>query len=290
MTRVLLLGARGMLGSMVARVLAEEPSLEVIATSRHGEGQTVAFEVGGNAIGELLDRAACDWIVNALGVLERRMDEGDPASVASAIEVNAAFPHRLAAAAEGRQRIINIATDGVFAGGDSGPHDEQARRDADGVYALSKRLGEVRSPHAVNLRCSIVGPEHPPSTSLLGWALSQSAGSSITGYTNHQWNGVTTLAFAKVCAALIDGPEVELPPTLHLVPGDSVNKAELLRLALDSFGKSDVRVVEEPAPFAVDRTLSTVHPQLNGLLWAAAGYPCPPTIKEMMTELAAFGP
>ena len=285
MTRVLVLGANGMLGSMVSRVLVANPLLELVTTTRRGGNGSVAFEVGRSSIAELLDSVRCDWVVNALGVLDRQIDEGDPACVASAIDVNALFPHRLAAAVGPGQRVINVATDGVFSGRNA-PYDEHASGDADGVYARTKSLGEVRSPHVVNLRCSIIGPERPPAKSLLGWAVSQPADATITGYVNHQWNGLTTLHFAKVCSAVISGGDHGLPSTLHIVPGDSVSKAELLRLGLEAFSRSDVTVVPEPAAVPVDRTLRTVYPEVNEHLWASAGYPSPPKIMDMVKELA----
>ncbi len=287
MTRALILGANGMLGSMLIRVLGDDPSLEVVGTTRHGEGGHRAFEVGRDPLEELLASTRCDWVVNAVGVLDRHIDEDDPASVASAVEVNAGFPNRLAAANQRTQRVINFATDGVFSGR-QGPYDERAVRDADGVYARSKCLGEVRASHVVNLRCSIIGPEAPPATSLLGWALSQPAGATITGYTNHLWNGLTTFHLARVCAALIGGTVSELPATLHVVPGDGVSKAELLTDAVRAFGRDDLTVRPEPAAVGVDRRLETAHPEINERLWAEAGYPRPPKISEMLSELAVL--
>ncbi len=286
MTRVLVLGAHGMLGSMVARVLARDPSLEVVATTRLGDGGNRAFDVGRSSIPDLLDSTRCEWIVNATGVLDRAIDECDPQSVATAIDVNARFPHLLAAAIQG-QRVINVATDGVFSGRHA-PYNEDSPHDAEGVYARSKSLGEVRSRQVVNVRCSIIGPERSPSTSLLGWATNQPSGATIAGYTDHRWNGVTSLHFAKLCAALIAVPPDDLPATLHVVPEDSVSKAELLRLALDAFGRSDVTVVAQPESRPVDRTLRTVHKELNSRLWAAAGYQRPPRVAEMLQELAEF--
>ncbi|MGH9207541.1 MAG: sugar nucleotide-binding protein [Acidimicrobiales bacterium] len=289
MTRVIVLGADGMLGSMIARVLAANTALEVVASTRRGGADTRAFDVGRDSIVELLDWAEPNWIINAIGILDRRINEDDPVSTAAAVDVNARFPHRLAATADRGQRIVNIATDGVFSGR-SAPYDERARPDAGGVYARSKSLGEVRSPSAVNLRCSIIGPEEAPGTSLLGWAISQPVGATITGYTNHQWNGVTTLHFAKLCEVLMLDDQQDLPPTLHVVPGGAVSKAELLRLVLAAFGRSDVSVVEESSPEPVDRTLCTVHPDINRQLWSAAGYSRPPSVGDMVNELATLVP
>ena len=192
MTRILVLGANGMLGSMLVRVLAEIPEFDVVGSTRSGQNGDRAFEVGRDSLDDLLPSVRCDWVLNALGVLDRHINASDPASIASAVAVNAEFPNRLAVATRSaQQRVINFATDGVFSGR-RGPYDEGAEQDAGGVYARSKGLGEVQADHVVNLRCSIIGPEEPPAVSLLGWALSQPHGATITGFTNHHWNGLTT--------------------------------------------------------------------------------------------------
>jgi len=289
MTEVLVLGANGMLGEPVARVLADDARLEVFRAARGPSADDVLpFDARDESIAGLLSERRYDWVVNAVGVLKRLIDESDPASVANAVAVNATFPRRLAAAAlEQGSRVIQIATDGVFAGGRA-PYDEDAPHDADGVYERSKSRGEVRAPHVLNLRCSIVGREHPPARSLLGWALTQPEGARIPGYTNHLWNGVTTLQFAELCAAVITSDGLDLPSTLHVVPADAVSKADLLRLALSAFGRDDVMVAPEPAPVPVDRTLTTRFPDAGLRLWRAAGYPQPPRIATMIAELAAL--
>jgi dTDP-4-dehydrorhamnose reductase len=276
-----------MLGSMLTRVLWQVPGIDVIGTVRGSvEEGLLDFDARLDAVGEL-QRADCDWVINAIGVLASRIDEGDPRSVAEAIEVNAEFPHRLAAATGSRTRVIQIATDGVFSGS-AGPYDEAAAHDDASVYARTKSLGEVSGSNVLNLRCSIVGPERNRGrgTSLLEWALSQPQRARIGGYTNHRWNGITTLHFARLCQAVILGRVDDLPSPLHVVPRDTVTKAELFELLLSAFGRSDVTVVEEAADTAVDRRLSTRHEDANRRLWAAAGYQPPPSIAEMVEELS----
>jgi len=287
MTRVLLIGAHGMLGGMISRVPRSQDAFEVVESTRSGSHGTLAFDADRDSIDDLVKTARCRWIVNAIGILDGGIDENDPESVARAVSVNAAFPNRLVAAAGPERRVLLVATDGVFSG-QRAPFDERSPHDADGVYARSKSLGEVHSANVISMRCSIVGPEPPPARSLLGWALSQPPGASISGYTNHRWNGITTLHFAKLCAAVILTDDLTLPSLLHVVPGDSVSKAELLQLGLATYGRKDVTVVPEPAAVAIDRTLRTVYQDFGRRLWAEAGYPSPPTIAQMLQELASF--
>jgi dTDP-4-dehydrorhamnose reductase len=279
MTKVLVLGAQGMLGSMVARVLRERSELDVVAMAR------ADFDVVQEPIGPLLDRGRFEWIVNAVGVIKRHIDEHAADSIEHAVAVNALFPHSLAAESAKRgQRVIQIATDGVFSGLRA-PYDESAPHDATDVYGKTKSLGEVPAPHVVHLRCSIIGPERSPPSSLLGWALSSPPRAQLPGYERQRWNGVTTLHFAEICAAVIAGAQA--PWIQHIVPADSVSKAELLELALLAFGRDDVVVSRQPGPEAIDRTLTTRDKRANERLWRAAGYERPPTIAAMLRELAA---
>jgi dTDP-4-dehydrorhamnose reductase len=293
MTSVLILGSQGMLGSMLTRVLGELSEHEVTGTSRRldrplGAGiEMQPFDASKDQVGELLDRGPYDWVINAIGVTSAHIDPGASRSVENAIAVNALFPHRLVAECTLRgQRVIQIATDGVFTG-IAGPYEEAAPHDATDVYGKTKSLGEVPDGSVVHLRCSIVGPEAPPAASLLGWVLNAPAGAQLRGYEQHRWNGVTTLQFAKLCAAVIGGAQV--PALQHVVPADSVSKAELVELVLSAFGRGDVAVDRVPGPGApVNRILATRDPAANSRLWQAAGYGRPPTIAEMLVELAEY--
>jgi dTDP-4-dehydrorhamnose reductase len=285
MTRVLVLGAEGMLGSMVARVLTANPALKVIRSTRVGTQHDLEFDATRHSVGELLFTTRCDWIINTIGILDRNIDESDPNSVAAAINVNSSFPNLLAAAAGRDRRIIHISTDGVFSGRHA-PYDERAPHDAVGVYARTKSLGEPVSPNCVTLRCSIVGPEKNPARSLLGMTLSRPTGTVVTGYTNQQWNGVTTLHLAKLCAAVMQA-DSDLPSVLHVVPGDAVSKADLIGLFIAAYGRNDLTMATRPAAVPLDRTLKTVYPDVNEELWTKAGHTAAPTIAEMVRELAA---
>ncbi len=284
MPRVLILGADGMLGTVLAEVIGRSDSVEVKRLSRAADG----FEARSADLDRLLRECDCEWVVNAIGVLRPRIDESDPASVADAFAVNAEFPPRLADAAAAGQRIVHISTDAVFAAA-AGPHDESRPVDPVDAYGRSKAAGEVAAPQVLNLRCSIVGRTPGRPSSLLDWAVDQPRGATISGYTDHLWNGVTTLHLSRLIGAAIADPPAQAPNVLHLVPADHVNKAELLELALTAFGREDVTVERQAAPQPSDTRLSTRHADLNHRLWQGAGYDRAPTIAEMLSELAAYG-
>lgn len=208
-----------------------------------------------------------DWVVNCIGVIKPYCND-----VERAIKVNALFPHELPV------NTLQIATDCVYSG-KKGNYVESDEHDATDVYGKTKSLGEA--PHIKNLRCSIIGPEVKNHISLLDWFLKQE---KVNGFTNHLWNGITTYHFSKICQAIIDN-KIDLPNLQHIVPGDVVTKAELLRIIAQAYERN-IETTDVEADVAVNRTLATNNKRLNDQIWKAAGYSYPPTIKQMIQELA----
>lgn len=296
--RVLVLGATGMLGAMVADVLAREEDLALTLAARNparpgieGPSSRVRClpfdaERDDDPLPALLAEGF-DWIINAIGIIKPHIQDADPAATERATRVNALFPHRLARAAQAQgARVLQIATDCVYSGRE-GAYAEDAPHDALDVYGKSKSLGEVPAPSMHHLRCSIIGPEVTGHRSLLDWFRNQPPGARLTGFTNHLWNGVTTLHYARLCRGVIRS-NLALPQRQHVLPSGRVTKAEMLQVFAERFGRTDLAITQGEAPVVVDRTLATQRPETNAALWAAAGYPAPPTFDAMMRELADY--
>lgn len=249
-----ILGSTGMLGSMVAKTW-EGPHTTISREAFDAENPTYQWYKEG------------DWIINCVGKIKPYCDD-----VPLAIKVNALFPHTLP------PKTIQIATDCVYSG-KKGKYVESDPHDALDVYGKTKSLGEAS--HIKNLRCSIIGPEIKNHISLLDWFLSQK---EANGFTNHLWNGITTYHFSKIVqGAIREG--IELPTLQHIVPADKVTKAELLRIIAKAY-KKKIKITDIEADEAIDRTLDTHNKAMNRRLWRAAGYDKPPTIEQMVTELA----
>lgn len=243
----IILGNTGMLGSMLANTWEGE----FISTDRN------TFDARFNEI------PRGDMFVNCIGVIKPYCN-----NIKMAIEVNALFPHYLSTS------TLQIATDCVFSGKE-GSYNEESLHDATDVYGKTKSLGEA--PHIKNLRCSIIGPEVKNHISLYDQVL---AGKVKDGYTNHLWNGITTYAFAKICQGIIR-EKIDLPTVQHIVPKNIVSKFELVNLI-----NPNTMINPIEAPEAIDRTLTTLNPELNKQIWQAAGYKNVPTIEYLVKELA----
>lgn len=286
--KVLVLGASGMLGNAVYRVLKNNPTLEVIGTSSKIHHGLETFDVLKDSLADLIRESKPNYIVNCIGKIKPEIDEQDKSSIERSIFVNSLFPLQISHLARD-SRIIQIATDCVYSGLKGG-YVESDKHDALDVYGKTKSLGEVASDNYLNIRCSIIGKEINTNKSLLEWFLNQATGSKVKGYSNHLWNGLTTHAFARLVNGLICSKEsAELfGRTIHVVPGDVVNKFELLQLFAKVFERSDIIIESSLASIAVDRTLVTIHPEINAAVWSMGGYGRIPPIHQMLEEYVKF--
>jgi dTDP-4-dehydrorhamnose reductase len=295
--KVVVLGASGMLGSMVLDELSRDPELALIATTRRRDLQGLKapdniewrfLDAEGSTVKKIAAvLGGADWAINAIGVIKPYIHDDNAAEVERAISINTLFPHALVrAAGECGCRVLQIATDCVYSGR-QGHYTEKDEHDPLDVYGKTKSLGEVFSPNMYHLRCSIIGPEPKGHVSLLDWFLTQPRQSHINGYVNHRWNGVTTLHFARLCRGIIK-KGLKLPHVQHVVPSGSLTKAELLGSFAREYRRGDITITPAEASMVVDRTLATLNEKLNRKLWQAAGYASPPSVPEMVAELAHF--
>jgi dTDP-4-dehydrorhamnose reductase len=241
--------------------------------------------VKGPPVREYLEREQFDFVVNAVGLIKQLMNEDNPAILETAYLINSDLPRDLNNyAKDSSTPIIQIGTDCVYAGF-KGSYSEDCRFDCNDLYGLSKASGEYESKSMMTIRCSIIGHEIKSSVSLMDWFLSQPASASVNGYRNNFWNGVTTLAFARVVHGIVVKYSYS-PGTIHLVPRDQVSKFELLQILAQKFGRKDIKINEFAAEVEVNRTLTTLFPRKNEQLWLDAGYTHVPSITELIEEYA----
>jgi dTDP-4-dehydrorhamnose reductase len=239
--RVFVLGHRGMLGHVVARFLEQQGCEVVTSPARYGGGAR-------DPLVEAVRDSGSAWIVNALGRIKQKTE--DPAELYLA---NSVFPLHLSARMRSDQRLIHASSDCVFSGR-RGHYSIADERDADDIYGLSKALGEAAAQpgRCWVIRTSIIGPELGNGWGLMGWFLRQSA--EVNGYTNHLWNGITTLEWAAIAWELMTGQLGTEGQLIQAGTWPPMSKCEVLRLIGNAWGLA-VKVRPAEAKDAVDRTL-----------------------------------
>jgi dTDP-4-dehydrorhamnose reductase len=287
MAKVLILGATGMLGNACEKVFLRSSKNHVISTARKQATNSILFDAKNDSVEALIKKVEPDWIINCIGVIKPHINENLYDSTKNAIDINSLFPHRIAHAIEGTNtKVIQIATDCVYSG-DVGSYTESHSHDALDVYGKTKSLGEVNSESFMHLRASIIGPEQGRSTSLLEWFLGQQPNAEVNGFTDHLWNGITTHHFAKLALSITE-TKLFSPGVKHVLPGDVVAKAELLKYFKEVYGRNDIVINRVESMKKIDRTLASNQSDFSNHLWIASGYKSAPTVQQMVQEQFDF--
>ena len=193
-------------------------------------------------------------IINCIGVINSRKD----INALEFIKVNSIFPHLLSYVCnEIDSKLIHITTDCVFDGLD-GNYDELFEHNAKDIYGITKSIGEPVDTTII--RTSIIGEELNNSRSLLEWVKSNK-GKEVLGYTNHVWNGITCLQFAKICKNIIDN-KLFWKGTKHVYSPESISKYELLKL-ISKVYDLNLQVKEHETETVCNRTMTSIRNEVT---------------------------
>ena len=291
MTKVIVLGATGMIGRAVLSAF-DNAGVDLVATSRDGQFESNSFKgpiIRLDALAGNLDDldsivSSGDWLINCIGIIKPHIMDTSAEQRRVAILVNGLFPDSISRLAENKGlRVIQTATDCVFSGR-KGQYSEEDDFDALDVYGKTKNLGEIPSKSMMHLRVSMVGPEFGRSASLFEWVRNQPEEAEIFGFTDHFWNGITTFHFGRLCRGIVENNAFSSGVT-HVIPGSTVTKERLVSLLALRAGRSDIRVIPKASGKVIDRTLRTVKPEEVDVLWKHAGYESAPSIESMILEM-----
>lgn len=249
-----------MLGRAVAQYFSTIPQYTVLTlTTRWGE----------SGFKESILKHSPDFIINCIGKIPQKQ----PTAIQDYESINIALPRLLDTLGI---PVVHPSTDCEFKG-NIAPGKAYAKtdmRDADDAYGMSKatisKELEETGKNTKIIRTSIIGHEESTSVALLDWFLSQSG--SVRGYTNHYWNGLTTLEWAKQCQTLIENWDTH-PKLNQLGTEKHYSKFEIVSLAKEIYEK-DIEIV----PFETEVTI-------NKCLLSDKTVP---ELKEQLAELKSF--
>jgi dTDP-4-dehydrorhamnose reductase len=274
-TKILVLGASGMLGNAMLRFFAESSGFQVTGSARSAavlqrlpEALRARVVCGvdvenTDSLISLFARAQPDVVINCIGLVKQLAEADDPLQ---AIPINALLPHRIARLCEvAGARFVHVSTDCVFSGR-TGLYRESDAADAQDLYGRSKHLGEVNSPHAITLRTSIIGHELAGAHGLVGWFLSQQG--AVRGYTRAIFSGLPTVELAQVIRdQVLPNPALR---GLYHVAAAPIAKYDLLQLIKREYGRSNEIVGDDG--LVINRSLDSSRFQAE-TGWQAKSWP-----------------
>ncbi len=283
MTRVLVLGAGGMLGHKLVQRLGER--FDVHGTLR-ADGLPAGYahvldpdriRLGVRAdrletVQQAIEAVAPDVVINAIGIVKQLPDADREAPT---MAINARFPHELAAFARPRGvRVVQISTDCVFSGARGGYAESDVPDPVD-LYGRSKLEGELDEPGTLTLRTSIVGRELRDAHGLFEWFIAN-AGGRVGGYSRAIFSGLTTAALSDLV-----GDVVADHPDLHGVWHASAAPIDKLSLLRRLASAMQITIEIEPDDrLRIDRSLD------SSRLRAVTGW-APPSWDAMLEAVGA---
>ena len=253
---ILILGASGLLGNAMFRVLSQYGSDSVWGTIRDENLKhyftpeladqliTVRDLEDKEQLVNLIDDIHPDVIINCLAL--SRGHFSDPIRM---ISIFSLFPRRLHhLCREYGIRLIQVSSDGVFSG-KKGRYTEHDFPDANDPYGVAKLLGEVDGPGSLTLRTSIIGHELNTHNGLLEWFLQQDE--ECRCYANAIFSGFPTVVLAQIVRDIVL-PNANLQGIYHLASAP-ISKYELLSLVALEYDLS-TRLIPDNS-VVIDRSL-----------------------------------
>jgi dTDP-4-dehydrorhamnose reductase len=222
-----------------------------------------------------------DYVINAHGLIKQKIENWNIGSIHDAFYLNSIVNRKIVRFLMGSEtKMISVGTDCVFSG-KSGFYDENSKKDAKDTYGLTKSCGEVSHSNHMILRCSVIGYAQFDKSSLLGWFSTKNSSSSISGYENHFWNGITIDVFVNIVSNFISSNNF-VNGNYHLVPSGFINKYEMLKL-FNFILKKNVLITPVKDKY-INRVLTTIDHEKNEYFWSLSNYDDIPTIDTMVRK------
>jgi len=262
--RALVLGSTGMLGLGVCKSLSNQ-GIKVDGTfqkdksnlvDKVGLNKAIVYDAYDSLYSDLrlpVKVADYDFVVNCIGIINRKADSNKEGTIL----LNSIFPRRASRLCKVQGvPFIHITTDCVY-DGKHGMYNEDSPHSALDIYGRTKSLGEPSD--CMVLRTSIIGEEIHTYSSLIEWVKAQAGPdrdfSTIQGYVNHFWNGITTTEYGDLIYKIIKN-NLYQEELFHIFSPQSVSKFTLVKMIADQF-KLNLNIVEYEAETSIDRTLDS---------------------------------
>lgn len=249
---IVLLGSKGMLGQTALRFFSSSNNI-ICFDFRYNIYRRKEYI-------EKLRKLSPDIIINCIGQIKQKSSEFNNLFSTNALlplDLNIYFDDSL---------IIHPSTDCIFSGNSSSPYDIEHFPDADDDYGLSKIYGEsscMMNKQSFIIRSSIIGITYDyESHGLLDWFLRHEDGQEINGFTNHLWNGITTLEWCKIADKIINNKlndkYIGNNGLIQAGSNNIISKYEILKSANNIFNRN-IKINQFTHPDSISRVLDAVY-------------------------------
>ena len=251
-TKIIIFGSTGMLGRYLKEYFKQQYSYEIVCVNR---SVIDAGNTSYKAIQDVFDNIDVkkdDLVINCVGIIPQSRNVNNTSN-RSYFKINTVFPHILSTICKlNGLRFIHITTDCVFSGL-RGNYNEFDIHDETNDYGVSKSLGE-NIIFGTIIRTSIIGEEQQNKYSLLEWIRGH-RNTSVNGYVNHMWNGVTCLQLSKIILQILV-KKIFWQGVRHIYSPRKVSKYELACI-INRVYELENKVCPFETDQPIDKTLTT---------------------------------
>lgn len=224
---IIILGSQGMLGKNVNYYFRDKFKVHLI-------NKKITPRNLNSVIG-LINRKKKSIIFNCIGAIPQKKIK-DKDMFFSNYLITKKFSENLSK----KHFLIHPSTDCVFSGKlKTGKYSKNKKSDAKDFYGKSKFRGEkalLKRPNTLIIRVSIIGKNSSSKKNLLTWFLSSKQ--EIYGYSNHYWNGITTLEWCKKVEYIINHNNfIKKAKLYQLGTKKTYSKFEMLKFFKNIFDK-----------------------------------------------------
>ena len=275
MVKIIVFGNEGMLGNYIYKYLKSLNKYNIIGINRS------KYDAMNNSSEKLKDILLknvinCNqevYVINCIGLIPHA-SKNYMINDKMYIKINSIFPQILSQiCVELKIKMIHVTTDCVY-NGDKGNYIETDDHNETNIYGITKSLGEP--DNCMVIRTSIIGEELKNKRSLVEW-LKSNKGGTIKGYSNHYWNGITCLEFAKILDNVINS-ELYWIGVRHIFSPNVVSKYDLLRLVNKIYNLNIKIQKYDEGIKKVDKTMCSIYDNMIQIK----------SISEQIEELKAF--
>lgn len=227
--KIIILGSNGMLGQMTSKYFSKK-NFEVINHDKYFTHENY------NTYVDDINKLDSSVVINCIGKIKQKSSDYN-----DLLWSNSILPLTLSSKLDDKHLLIHPSTDCVFNGFKNGFYSLSDNHDALDMYGFSKSIAEnAVSSHGnyIILRVSIIGPDFNSNSGLLSWFLNLEKGMEVNGYSNHFWNGITTLEWCKQVENLISKfGNKKNNKIIQLGTKNMISKYEMLKLFNRIFDK-----------------------------------------------------
>jgi len=248
MTKILVLGASGLIGSTIYKYLSSKKNLLVFGTYNQNKPpfkNIIKYDFYDSDTNFINDY---DLLINCIGITKHH---NQFSNIDLAYNLNIKLPLILNDLVKSKKiKVIHISTDCIFSGS-KGNYKENDIDYSTDIYGQTKRIAESLMKDSLVIRTSTIGHEFFFKKGLLEWFLS--INSQCKGFDRAYFNGLTTLELAKVIYKYFIQKSF-FPKMLVNIGSNKISKYELLNKLKIIY---DLSVkIERDTSFYIDRSLN----------------------------------